>query len=152
MTITTPARAGATPGDFFLAPYQGEGAPGPMIVDQAGNLIWFHPLPAGESATNFQVQQYDGQPVLTWWQGHILEVGFGEGEDVIYNNAYQRVAIVRAGNGYHADLHEIRLGAEGRRGSTSSTRSSSNLRHYGGLAAGVLEDRSCRRSTSRPAS
>ena len=111
-----------------------------MIVDQAGNLIWFHALPAGESATNFQVQQYDGQPVLTWWQGHILEVGFGEGEDVIYNNAYQRVAIVRAGNGYHADLHEIRLGAGGHGGIDIFAPIHSNLRHYGGLAAGVLED------------
>ena len=43
--VTTPARSGATAGDFFLAPYQGTGTPGPMIVDQSGNLIWFHPLP-----------------------------------------------------------------------------------------------------------
>jgi hypothetical protein len=47
--ITTPAQPGAAPGDLFLAPYQGKGTPGPMIVDQAGNLIWFHPLPAGEA-------------------------------------------------------------------------------------------------------
>ena len=53
-----------------------------MIVDQAGNLVWFHPLPAHEEATNLQVQQYEGKPVLTWWQGRILEVGFGQGEDV----------------------------------------------------------------------
>jgi hypothetical protein len=46
--------------------------------------------------------------VLTWWQGRILQVGFGQGEDVIYNSAYQPSARVRAGNGYHADLHEIR--------------------------------------------
>src|ERR1019366_9093844 len=52
--ITTPARGGATPGDLFLAPYQGMGTPGPMIVDQTGNLIWFHALPAGEAPTNFQ--------------------------------------------------------------------------------------------------
>ncbi len=140
VTITTPAQAGATPGDFFLAPYQGDGSPGPMIVDQAGNLIWFHPLPAGESATNFQVQAYDGQSVLTWWQGRILEVGFGQGEDVIYNNAYQRVAIVRAGNGYYADLHEIRLGADGTAWIDIFDPIRSNLSHYGGVAAGVLED------------
>ena len=80
-----------------------------MIAEQDGALVWFHPLPAGESATNFEVQSYDGQPVLTWWQGRILEVGFGQGEDVIYNSSYQPIAYVRAGNGYHADLHEIRL-------------------------------------------
>ena len=97
----------------MLAPYQGEGTPGPMIVDQAGNLIWFHPLPAHDEATNLQVQQYEGKPVLTWWQGRILEVGFGQGEDVLYNTSYQRVAVIRAGNGYKADLHEIRLTPQG---------------------------------------
>ncbi|MGO9487460.1 MAG: arylsulfotransferase family protein [Solirubrobacteraceae bacterium] len=111
--IFTPARPGATPGDLFLAPYQGEGTPGPMITDQSGNLIWFHPLPSDEAATNFQVQQFDGQPVLTWWQGRILEVGFGQGEDVIYNDHYQQIGSVRAGNGYHADLHEILLDSDG---------------------------------------
>src|SRR5271154_5931468 len=69
VSITTPAAAGASPGDLFLAPYQGEGTPGPMIAEQSGGLVWFHPLPAGEDATNFQVQEYQGRPVLTWWQG-----------------------------------------------------------------------------------
>ena len=111
--ITTPAQPGASPGDLFLAPYQGEGTPGPMISEQDGSLVWFHPVPAGDSATNFQVQQYQGKPVLTWWQGRILEVGFGQGEDVIYNTSYQQIATIRAGNGYKADLHEIRLTPQG---------------------------------------
>ena len=64
--VTTAAQPGATPGDFFLAPYQGTGRPGPMIVDQTGNLVWFKPLPAGQSATNFRPQTYAGQTVLTW--------------------------------------------------------------------------------------
>src|ERR1700722_8935134 len=67
--ITTPAKAGAAAGDLFLAPYQGKGTPGPMIAEQNGNLVWFKPVPAGDSATNLQVQQYQGKPVLTWGQG-----------------------------------------------------------------------------------
>ena len=51
--------------------------------------------------------------MLTWWQGRVLKVGFGQGEDVIYNTSYKRVGSVRAGNGYEADLHEIRLTPEG---------------------------------------
>ena len=51
--------------------------------------------------------------MLTWWQGRIIKVGFGQGEDVIYNTSYQQVATVRAGNGYHADLHEILLTPQG---------------------------------------
>ena len=111
--VTSPASAGASPGYLFLAPYQGDGSAGPMIADQQGNLVWSHPLAAGVSATNFQVQQYGGRPVLTWWEGRIIQVGFGEGQDVIYDSSYRRVATIRAGNGYQADLHELRLTPEG---------------------------------------
>src|SRR3984957_9271781 len=111
--IATSAKPGAASGDLFMAPYQGAGSPGPMIAEQDGALVWFHPLPAGDEATNFQVQQYEGKPVLTWWQGRIIKVGFGQGEDVIYSTSYQPVATVRAGNGYHADLHEILLTPQG---------------------------------------
>jgi len=111
--ITTAARAGSSPGDLFLAPYQGDGEPGPMIVDQTGRLVWFHRLPAGYTATNFRIQQYQGRPVLSWWQGRVLEVGFGQGEDVIYSTGYRPIGRIRAGNGYHADLHEIRLESDG---------------------------------------
>jgi len=138
--ITTPAGPGAAPGDFFLAPYQGEGSPGPMIVDSGGNLVWFHPLPEGEAATNFQVQRYQGKPVLTWWQGRILEVGFGEGEDVLYSASYQHLATIRAGNGYHADLHEIRLTPAGTAWIDAFEPISMNLSSVHGLADGVLSD------------
>jgi hypothetical protein len=138
--ITTAAKPGGAAGDLFLAPYQGKGTPGPMIAEQNGSLVWFKPLPAGESSTNFQVQQYQGKPVLTWWQGRILEVGFGQGEDEIYNSAYQRVATVKAGNGYHADLHEIRLTPEGTAWVDEFDPIEMNLSSYGGKSNGVLTD------------
>jgi len=140
VSITTPAAAGASPGDLFLAPYQGEGTPGPMISEQDGGLVWFHPLPPGEDATNFQVQQYQGSPVLTWWQGRILEVGFGQGEDEIYNSSYQHIATIRAGNGYHADLHEVRLTPEGTAWIDMFDPIQMNLSAYGGEANGVISD------------
>jgi len=138
--ITTLAKSGATPGDLFLAPYQGVGSPGPMIAEQNGNLVWFHPLPAGDSATNFHVQQYEGKPVLTWWQGHILEVGFGQGEDVLYNTSYQHVATIFAGNGYHADLHEVRITPQGTAWIDMFDPIHMNLTSAGGEANGVLTD------------
>jgi hypothetical protein len=113
VTVTTPEQPGAASGDLFMAPYQGEGTAGPMISEQDGALVWFHPLPKGEESTNFQVQQYEGKPVLTWWQGRILGVGFGQGEDVMYDSSYKQIATIRAGNGYKADLHEIRLTPQG---------------------------------------
>lgn len=102
-----------TPGDLFLAPYSGPGGDGPMIVDSAGNLVWFDSLPPGTEATNLQVQQYEGKSVLTWWQGYIPPQGFGQGEEVIANSAYQQIMKFRAGNGLPADLHEFDITPQG---------------------------------------
>ncbi len=138
--ITTPAKPGAAPGYLFLAPYQGTGSAGPMMTDQSGNLVWFHPLPAGDSATNFGVQQYGGKPVLTWWQGRILQVGFGQGEDVIYDEHYRPLARVRAGNGYSADLHEIRITPQGTAWIDMFDPIKMNLSAVHGSSNGVLTD------------
>lgn len=140
VTVTTPARPGTAPGDLFLAPYQGRGTPGPMIVDQHGQLVWFHPVPAGDTATNFQVQSYAGRPVLTWWQGKVLGVGFGQGEDLIYDDSYRKVAEVRAGNGYSADLHEVRLTPQGTAWIDIFDPVHTNLTAVKGSSNGILTD------------
>jgi hypothetical protein len=89
-------------GDIFIAP-QGCGyASGPEIISNTGKVIWFHALPAGEMATDFRTQTYQRKPVLTWFQGRGLS-----GSDYIYNDRYQQIAEVRAGNGYLTDFHEF---------------------------------------------
>jgi hypothetical protein len=138
--ITTPAKSGGAPGDLFLAPYQGQGTPGPMIADQAGNLIWFHPVPSGDSATNFKVVEYEGKPTLAFWQGRILEVGFGQGEYLLYNDEYRQVKVIKAGNGYRADLHEIRLTPDGTAWIDMFDPIKMNLSSRHGLSNGVLTD------------
>ena len=138
--VFTPAKPGASDGDFFLAPYQGTGTPGPMILDGQGNLIWFHPLGHEEESTNFHVQTYQGKPVLTWWQGRILKLGFGQGVDEIYNSSYQHVATVKAGNGYLADLHEIRLTPQGTAWIDIFDPVDMNLSSVHGSSRGVLTD------------
>jgi hypothetical protein len=138
--VTTPAKPGAAPGYLFMAPYQGVGTPGEMIAEQNGGLVWFHPLRAGDESTNFRVQQFDGKPVLTWWQGRILEVGFGQGEDVIYNGSYHQIGAVHAGDGYHADLHEFRLTPEGTAWIDMFDPIYMNLSPYGGRSDGVITD------------
>jgi hypothetical protein len=140
LRVTTPPQPGAAPGDLFLAPYQGTGSPGPAIFDQLGNLVWFHPLPPHDVATNFQVESFDGHTVLVWWQGHVLQVGFGQGEDMIYNTSYEPVGAVFAGNGYHADLHEIRLTPQGTAWVDAFDPIHMNLAAYHGSSDGVLLD------------
>jgi len=97
-------------GLVFATPYAGPSAAGPMIFDEAGNLVWFSPLPRGIAAENLQVEQLGGEPVLTYWRGRIPAQGFGEGEEMILDGSYRRIARVRAGNGYHVDLHDFHLG------------------------------------------
>ena len=138
--ITTPARPGASPGDLFLAPYQGPGSAGPMITDQRGSLVWFHPLPAGVDATNFGVERFDGAPALTWWQGRIVRIGFGEGEYVIYDRSYREVGAVRAGNGLQADLHSFRLTPQGTAWVDAYEPVKMNLSSLGGASDGVISD------------
>jgi Arylsulfotransferase (ASST) len=106
---TRTVAAGADPGDVLIAPTSGPGQYGPMIFDHSGALVWFDPLGAGQDAEDLRVQQYAGKPVLTWWQGLLSQLGYGAGEDVIADSSYRTVAVVRAGNGYSADLHEFTL-------------------------------------------
>ena len=43
------------PGYIFASPYAGPGKPGPEIFDEAGNLVWFRPMPLRTEAANLQV-------------------------------------------------------------------------------------------------
>jgi hypothetical protein len=110
--VTTRARGRTAPGYIFLAPQWGPVQAGPMIVDQSGNVVWFDPLAGDDSAADFRVQVYQGRPVLTWWQGYVT-AGVGNGGDVILDSSYRTVAIVHAGNGLRADLHEFQLTGRG---------------------------------------
>ncbi len=108
IAVTTPASPAVAPGYVMSTPYSGPGQDGPMVFDDSGQVVWDDPLPYGTEATNLQVQSYFGQPVLTWWQGYIPAQGFGEGVEVIASSSYHQT-VLRAGNGYVADLHDFHL-------------------------------------------
>lgn len=142
VVLATTQSSGTTPGDLFAAPYSGPGPSGPMIFEGNGNLVWFHPLASGLAATNLQVQQYDGQTVLTWWQGHIPPQGFGQGEEIIDNTSYQQIGDVRAGNGFLADLHEFRITANNTAVLTVFNPIECNLSSVGGPSGAAVTDAS----------
>ena len=137
-TITHPSSR--APGDIFLAPYAGPGQYGPMILDGAGRLIWFKPIPTGERAADLRVQEYDGQPVLTWWQDPLIADGQRDAGIVIANTSYQDIAIVRAGNGYQPDLHAFAITPQGTAIFTVYDAIRCNLSAYGGPANGAVAD------------
>jgi hypothetical protein len=130
----------AAPGDIFSTPYSGPGPSGPMILDEAGNVVWFHPLGGALSSTNLQVQQLNGAPVLTWWQGIITEQGFGQGEEIIENSSYQQIGRVLPGNGFKADLHDFHITPQGTALLTVFHPIACNLSAYGGPASGDVTD------------
>ncbi len=129
-----------SPGDLFAAPYAGPGPSGPMIFEESGNLVWFHPLPKGVESTNLQVQQLGGKPVLTWWQGHIPPQGFGQGEEVIADDTYREIDHVHAGNGYLADLHEFHITPQGTAVLTVFNPVQCDLSSLGGPSGGAVTD------------
>ena len=110
-TIDVLTRVSPSPGYLFVATLNGPGQRGPCILDDHGNVVWFKPLDV--PAIDFRVQRYLGKPVLTWWEGTISQQGVGQGELVVVDQTYTEIARVRAGNGFHVDVHEHLLTANG---------------------------------------
>ncbi len=131
----------AAQGDIFLTPSSGYGQRGAMIMDRHGRLIWFHPAPKGQTAADLQVESYQGQPVLVWWQGHVATgLGVGFGRVAVYSTSYKPVATIGAGNGYQADLHEAQLTPSGSAYITAYTLVNADLSSAGGKSDGILQD------------
>jgi Arylsulfotransferase (ASST) len=95
------------PGYVFFAPKMKVVQAGPMILDNNGQTVWFHPL-ATHGVADFKLQTYKGKPVLTWWRGK-APMGVGSGYYAIFNDRYQEIAQVRAAHGYAGDIHEFQI-------------------------------------------
>jgi hypothetical protein len=108
LTVTTSDRD-PTAGDIFTTNGPGPGAYGPLIYTPQGKLVWFDQLADGRTAEDLNVQSYEGRRDLTFWQGKVLSLGFGQGEDVVLDSNYEHVATVKGGNGLKADLHEFQI-------------------------------------------
>jgi Arylsulfotransferase (ASST) len=139
VTVTT-AAGGSAPGDIFLAPYAGPGQYGPMILDGAGGLVWFKAIPAGSRAADLRVQEYEGRPLLTWWQDPLIADGRHDAGIVLADRSYGDIAIVRAGNGYQPDLHAFEITPRGGALLTVYDAIRCNLSAYGGPADGAVAD------------
>jgi Arylsulfotransferase (ASST) len=138
VTVTTAATNPAL-GDIFLAPDTGPGQAGPEILTPSGQLVWFHPLAPGTRAFDLKAQRYRGAPVLTWWQGQVVE-GHGQGVDVIESNRYMPIATVHAGNGLYADLHDFEITSQGTAWLIAYEPQHWNLTPYGGPRNGLIDD------------
>ena len=82
-----------------------------MILDRHGGIVWYSPntgFPAskGMGRVDLKVQSYQGQPVLTWWEGQVIR-GTGEGQAIIADTSYRTIATVKGGDRLQVDLHEF---------------------------------------------
>jgi Arylsulfotransferase (ASST) len=140
-TVTVTGDPDPGSGDIFLTPrnsYQRHVLiqHGPMILNSRGQLVWFHPLP-GALATDLQVQRYQGQPVLTWWQGTAVNRA---AEDVIMDSSYRTVATLHAGHGYKTDTHEFKLTPQNTALIVAVHGVKADLRNLGGPRHGTVDD------------
>jgi hypothetical protein len=139
----TLARDGVAPGYLFLTPqsiFEPAVPHGPQIVDDRGRLVWFRPVPEGQYATNIRVQEYQGRPVLTWWQGAATSTGVGVGKAYIADRSYNVIATVEAGGGEPVDLHDFVLTDRGTAVLVSYQLKEHDLSPIGGAADGVAID------------
>jgi len=137
--IRVPAR-GTAPGYIFLGPKMAVAQAGPMIMDNRGRLVWFHPLKFTKGVTDFRAQRYRGKPVLTWWRGKVSNVGVGNGWYAIYDTSYRSIAEVRPGNGLVGDVHEFRLTSRDTALMTIYHRGHTDLTSVGGPKDGLIWD------------
>ena len=141
--VTTQAHNTA-PGYVFVSPKKEPGETGPsqdapLIVDDSGEPVWFHPLQGEEKdAFDFKVQSYRGEPVLTWWEGH--HTGFGQGEYVLLDRTYREITRVHAGNGFDGDHHEFLITPEDTALFTIYNKVPMDLSSAGGPKDGVVLD------------
>jgi len=129
----------AARGSVFVGVKRGATAQGPMIFDDAGDLVWFHPLDGDAQAFDFRAQTYRERPVLTWWQGR-MAIYRGAGVGRILDASYRPIATVRAANGYDMDAHEFLLTRDGTALLMSYVVVPWDLSKLGGSPRGLVED------------
>jgi hypothetical protein len=120
-----------------------------MIVDGDGELVWFHPI-VHKAVTDFKVASYRGKPVLTWWEGRVVE-GLAVGEWVVLDSSYRELARFPAAKGRHGDLHEFVVTPDDTALVTSNETVTWDLRSVGGSERGKVVGESSRSSRCRAA-
>lgn len=150
-------KPGTDSGLIFVAPYTLYeatmiGQTGALIMDHAGNPVWFRPLDSiYKQNSDFKVQYYKGKPVLTMWQGTISgtqsanpNLPAGDPEPGAYfqiiNQNYKVIKKLTAQKGYTADVHEFTITKRNTALFTAVKQVPADLTPYGGPADGYFDN------------
>lgn len=147
---------GTSKGFIFLAPYTFSadaiyGQTGALILDNEGNPIWFRPLSSPNLMnTDFRVQQLNGKPVLTFWQGTLVtpptytNAPAGSSEPgscyYIFDKNYKVIRTVKARKGFTSDIHEFLITPNNTALFLSTKIVPMDLTLYGGPEDGFIQD------------
>lgn len=148
LTANVTGTPAGVPPYVFLAnkSYKGPipiGQRGLIIADRGGDITWFGPISVNQ-VLDFNVQTYQGKPVLTWWHGETGET-YGHGNCYIADSSYKQIAEVKCGNGLRADMHEFNLTSQGTALVDAYKPQQADLTSVGGkkdgvVAAGVVQE------------
>lgn len=109
---------------------------GGLILDAAGDPLWIRE--GGDALWDLRVQEYRGEPVLTWWEG-LAETPHTAGEVVILDASYQEIARVGMGGELPqdtSDLHETTITDDDTMFLLSYVKTQTDLSSVGGGADG----------------
>ncbi len=124
-------------GFLFLAPASGPGQRGALILDDAGEVVWFRPS-SPDTTMDFRAGFYKGGPVLTWWEGrHQKGVGL-RGAYVIVDTSYREIARFRSRDQLRPDFHEFLLTPDGTALAVSYDPVAADLSAVGGSGQGPV--------------
>lgn len=154
LTTDAPVRSRKlTPGYFLLGSFKNLTDPGPMM-GQGGPLIvtnglqpvWFLPDCIQNCQNqdiwtqNLEQQTYQGQPVLSWWEGALSATGVTlSGEIYVVNEHYRTIATLTGADGWIVDSHDLVI--SGHDAWVSMTKNvPMDLRPYGGSQHGSVVD------------
>jgi hypothetical protein len=109
---------GRAPGLIFITPRAATPSQrtGPMIVDDWARARFLHLPGKGQSSSNFEVQRYRGQPVMTWSERPPIGAAGIYGGDskrmfnAVMDSSYRVIRKVQAkGAGVYTDLHDFEI-------------------------------------------
>src|ERR1700722_1690682 len=142
----TTATSALAPGYIMLGSFYDEthgelqGQSAPLMLNNSLQPVWFKPAPTQDVASNLNEQVYQGQPVLTYWQGIVTNTGAtNTGEDIVLNKHYQTIATLQGADGWILTLHTMVITGNDA-WVTANKDVSANLGKYGGVKDGALTD------------
>lgn len=135
---------------FFLGPKSRETGTwsGKLIVDADGEPVWIQEddeavdVDEPTSGWDLRVQEYEGEPVLTWWEGRV-DTPLAEGGVVIVDETYEEIARVGTGGDLPhrmVDLHETTITDDGTMLLLAYVPAPADLSDVGGDADGWVWD------------